>query len=179
MKKPMTSPLNHPGIVAVTFLCLFLLMGCGYQMVGKETHVPAGLASIAIPTFKNVTFEPGIEVPFTQGFLKELILDRRVKVVDRTDADSILEGVVMTFNIFAVSFDKSGFVLEYQIAVLLNLTLKKRTGEVLWEEKNLSETLWFRASSDALTNEANKAAALQRIGRLIAERLRNRFFYNF
>jgi hypothetical protein len=85
----------------------------------------------------------------------------------------------MTFNIFAVSFDKSGFVLEYQIAVLLNLTLKKRTGEVLWEEKNLSETLWFRASSDALTNEANKAAALQRIGRLIAERLRNRFFYNF
>jgi outer membrane lipopolysaccharide assembly protein LptE/RlpB len=179
MKKPMTLPLNRTGIVTVTLLCFLLLSGCGYQMVGKETHVPAGLASVAIPTFKNLTFEPGIEVPFSQGFLKEFILDRRVKVVDRTEADSILEGVVMAFNIFAVSFDKSGFVLEYQITALLNLTLKKRTGEVLWEEKNLSETLWFRASSDALTNEANKAAALQRIGRLIAERLRNRFHYNF
>ncbi|PIX22028.1 MAG: hypothetical protein COZ69_12140, partial [Deltaproteobacteria bacterium CG_4_8_14_3_um_filter_45_9] len=110
MKKPITLPLNHTGIVTVTFLCLFLLMGCGYQMVGKETHVPPGLNSIAIPTFKNQTFEPGIEVPFTQGFLKEFILDRRVKVVDRTGADSILEGIVKSFNIYSVSYDKAGFV---------------------------------------------------------------------
>jgi len=160
-------------------VCVVLLMGCGYQMVGKETHIPPGLNSIAIPTFKNLTFEPGIEVQFTQGFLRDFILDRRVKVVDREEADSILEGAVLAFNIFSVSYDRSGFVLEYQINVLLSLTLKKRTGEVLWQEKGLSENLWFRASSDVLINEANKAAAIQRIGRLMAERVRNRFFYNF
>jgi len=160
-------------------ICIILIMGCGYQMVGKDTHIPPGLNSVAIPTFKNLTFEPGIEVQFTQGFLREFILDRRVKVVDRAEADSILEGVVLGFNIFSVSYDKSGFVLEYQINVLLSLTLKKRSGEVLWQEKGLSENLWFRASSDVLINEANKAAALQRIGRLMAERVRDRFFYNF
>ncbi len=160
-------------------VCLVLLMGCGYQMVGKETHIPPGLNSIAIPTFKNLTFEPGIEVQFTQGFLREFILDRRVKVVDRAEADSLLEGVVVSYNLFSVAYDKSGFVSEYQINVLVSLALKKRTGEVIWEEKSLFETLWFRASSDVLVNEANKAAALQRIGRLIAERIRNRFFYNF
>ena len=100
-------------------------------------------------------------------------------MVDREEADSILEGAVLAFNIFSVSYDRSGFVLEYQINVLLSLTLKKRTGEVLWQEKGLSENLWFRASSDVLINEANKAAAIQRIGRLMAERVRNRFFYNF
>src|SRR4030042_4909250 len=52
-------------------LSMVLLVGCGYQMVGKETHVPPGLNSISIPTFKNQTFEPGIEVQLTQGFLKE------------------------------------------------------------------------------------------------------------
>jgi len=154
-------------------------LGCGYQMVGKETHVPPGLNSLSIPTFKNQTYEPGIEIPFTQGFLREFIRDRRVNVVDRTKADSALEGVIKSFDIFSVSYDKSGLALEYEIRVVLDLTLKKRTGEILWEEKNFSEIRWFRASSNVLANEANKAVALQQIGRFSAERIRNRFFYNF
>lgn len=163
------------------FLCFsfFVPLGCGYQMVGKETHVPPGLNSLAVPTFKNQTFEPGIEVPFTQGFLKEFIRDRRVNVVDRKGADSVLEGVIKSFAIYSVSYDKSGLVLEYEVRVILDLTLKKRTGEVLWEERNFSESRWFRASSDVLVNETNKAVALQQIGRFSAERIRNRFFYNF
>src|SRR4030066_500433 len=163
------------------FLCFsfFMPLGCGYQMVGKETHVPPGLNSLALPTFKNQPFEPGVEVPFTQGFLKEFIRDRRVNVVDRKEADSILEGAIKAFYIFSVSYDKSGLALEYEIRVVLDLTLKKRTGEILWEEKDFSEIRWFRASSNVLANEANKAVALQQIGRFSAERIRNRFFYNF
>lgn len=162
-------------------LCFsFLLpLGCGYQMVGKETHVPPGLNSLSIPTFKNQTYEPGIEIPFTQGFLREFIRDRRVNVVERTKADSVLEGRIKSFNIYSVSYDKSGLALEYEIGVMLDLALKKSTGEIIWEEKNLSEIRWFRASSNVLVNEANKAAAIQEIGRFSAERIRNRFFYNF
>lgn len=158
---------------------MVLLMGCGYQMVGMETHVPPGLTSIAISTFQNKTFEPGIEIPFTQAFLREFIQDRRVKVADKAQADSILEGVVTSFYIYAISFDLSGFVLEYQTLVTLDLTLKDRTGKVLWEEKGFTETRWFRASSQVLTNEANKQAAIQETGRFVAQRLRGRFFYNF
>jgi len=175
----MTLPLNKTGILAVTLLCFFLLSACGYQMVGKETHVPPGLNSVAVPTFKNRTYEPGIEVPFTQAFLNEFILDRRVNVVNRAQADSLLEGTIMNFVMYSVSFDQSGRVVEYQTIVTLDLTLKDRAGKVLWEEKNFSETEWFRASSGILINEANKAAAIQKIARLVAERLRNRFFQNF
>jgi outer membrane lipopolysaccharide assembly protein LptE/RlpB len=155
------------------------LMACGYQMVGKETHVPPGLSSVAVPTFKNRTYEPGIEVPFTQAFLNEFILDRRVNVVSRAQADSVLEGVITDFRMYSVSYDRSGQVLEYQANVVLDVILKDRAGKVLWEEKNFSETQWFRASSGILINESNKAAAIQKIGRLVAERLRNRFFQNF
>jgi outer membrane lipopolysaccharide assembly protein LptE/RlpB len=158
---------------------LFLLLGCGYQLVGKETHVPPGLTSVAIPTFANQTFEPGIEVPFTQGFLREFIRERRVKVLDRGDADSTLEGVIKHFSIASVSYDQSGLVLEYQTTVIIDLTLKKRTGEVIWKESDLSETRWYRTSSNVLFNEASKAAAIQQIGTFVAERVRNRFFYNF
>jgi len=158
---------------------MLVLLGCGYQLVGKETHVPPGLNSVAIPTFVNQTFEPGIEVPFTQAFLTEFIQDRRVKVLDRSEADSVLEGVIKSFNIYSVSYDRSGLVSEYQTAVVIDLTLKKRTGEVLWVIKDFSETNWFRASSNVLISESNKTAAIQQLGRFIAERLRSRFFYNF
>ena len=148
-------------------------------MVGKKTHVPPGLNSVAIPTFKNQTFEPGIEIPFTQAFLREFIQERRVNVVDRAEADSVLEGIIKQFSIYSVSYDKSGFVMEYQTNVVLDLTLKDRAGKVLWEEKDFSEIRWFRASSSVLTNEVNKQAAIQETGRFVAERLRSRFFYNF
>jgi len=160
-------------------LCLVLCGGCGYQMVGKETHVPSGLNSIAIPTFVNQTLESGIEIPFTTGFLKEFIQDRRIKVVDRREADSFLEGVIKDVNIYSVAYDQSGLATEYQTTVVIDLTLKNRKGEILWREKDLSETRWYRVSVSPLMSESNRAAALQQTGRFLAERIRYRFFHNF
>lgn len=167
------------GKCLFAILFVILVWGCGYQLVGKETHLPPGISSIAVPTFINKTLEPGIEIPFTQAFLREFILDRRVKVVDRKEADSVLEGFINYYEFHAVSFDRSGRALEYQTNVRADLVLKRRDGEILWREKDLSETRWYRTSPDVLTNEANKDAALQQIGQLMAERIRNRFFFNF
>jgi len=160
-------------------LCLFLVWGCGYQMTGSKTHLPPGISSIAIPTFVNQTFEPGIEIQFTRAFLNDFITDRRVNVVDRAQADSVLEGTIKTFRIGSVAYDAEGFVSEYRTTVVVDLTLKRRDGEILWKENNLSESRWFRTSSGVLLNEGIKSAAIQNIGALVAERVRNRFFYNF
>lgn len=160
-------------------ICVALLLGCGYQMVGKETHLPPDLTSISIPTFSNQTFEPGIEVPFTQGFLREFINDRRIRVVNRGEADSVLEGVIKSFNIYSVAYDKSGIATEYQTNVIIDLVLKKQTGELLWKQEDFSESQWYRTSLSVLITESNKAAAIQEIGRFMAERIRNRFFHNF
>jgi len=158
---------------------MVMLWGCGYKMVGKETHLPPGLNSLCIPTFVNQTFEPGIEVPFTQGFLREFIQDRRVKVVGRNEADSILEGVIKFFQIYSTSYDRSGIAMEYQTTVVLDLTLKKKTGEVLWVEKDLTDSRVYRTSTNILISESNKAAAIQTLARFMAERIRNRFFHHF
>jgi outer membrane lipopolysaccharide assembly protein LptE/RlpB len=160
-------------------LWITLLLGCGYQLVGKETHVPPGLTSVAIPTFGNLTFEPGIEVQFTRGFLTEFIQDRRVKVVDRSEADCVLEGVIKSLTIYSVAYDQSGLAKEYQTSVVIDLVLKKRNGETIWVQNDVSETQWYKASSAVLISESTKAAAIQQIGKYVAEKMRNRFFYNF
>jgi outer membrane lipopolysaccharide assembly protein LptE/RlpB len=160
-------------------ILMVLVAGCGYQMVGKQTQVPPGLNSIAIPTFLNQTLEPGIEVQLTQGFLREFIFDRRVRVVGRREADSILEGVIKSFRRFSVAYNQSGIALEYQVTMVVDLTLKKQTGEVLWKEQNLTETRYYRTAPSAIMSESNKDAAVQLIGSIMAERIRNRVFHEF
>jgi hypothetical protein len=59
-----------------------------------------------------------------------------------------LEGVIKSFNII-VSYDRSGLVLEYQTNVVLDL---KKIGEIVWTEKGLTETRWYRASSSVLVS---------------------------
>ncbi len=161
------------------FPLLLVLYGCGYQLAGKETHLPPGVTSVAIPTLKNLTLEPGIEVTFTQAFLNEFIQDQRVKVVDRSQADSVLEGTLKTFYILSVSYDVSGFALEYQTVVVMDINLKKKSGEVVWSEKDLMERARYRTSPNVIATEDNRVAAIQQIAQSLAERVRNRFFYNF
>jgi outer membrane lipopolysaccharide assembly protein LptE/RlpB len=163
----------------VPILVMVLLWGCGYQLVGKETHLPPGITSVAIPTFVNRTYQPGIEVPFTQAFLDDFIRDKRIKVVDRAAADSVLEGTIHSYRLSTGSTDQQGFVSEYRATVVVDLALKRPSGEVIWKENNLSETRWFRTSSDALINEASQFQVIRQIASLVAERVRNRFFYNF
>ncbi len=163
----------------VLILVIALVWGCGYHVVGKETHLPPGVTSVAIPTFVNRTYEPGIEVPFTQAFLNDFIRDQRVRVLDKSVADSVLEGTIHSFGIWTVAYDVGGFVSEYRTSVVLDLTLKKRDGETIWKEANLSENRWFRSSSNVLDNETSKFQAIRDIATLVAERVRNRFYYNF
>jgi outer membrane lipopolysaccharide assembly protein LptE/RlpB len=164
----------------LTCASILLLCGCGYQLVGKETHIPPGVTSIAIPTFVNATLEPGLEIPFTQAFRREFIFDRRIKVVDSKEADSILTGVIKSFNsITSVAYDAAGFATEYQATAVVDLVLKRRSGEILWIENNLSDIQWYRASSSGVVNEANKNNAAEQIAETLGERARDRFFYNF
>ena len=160
-------------------LLLFLPIGCGYQLAGKTTHLPPGVTSIAIPTLTNLTLEPGLEIHFTQAFLREFIQDKRVSVVSRQTADSTLEGIIKSFTMFSVSYDTSGYALEYQTIVIMDLTLKKRDGVILWREKDLMERAWYRTSPSVIATEDNKNNAIQQIAKSLAEKVRNRFFYNF
>ena len=163
----------------LALVCVATLCGCGYQLAGRGTHLPPGVTSVAIPTLVNKTLEPGVEIAFTQAFLREFIKDRRVKVVDRREADSVVEGIIKSFYIFSASYDKSGYALEYQTVVTMDIALKKRNGEILWAEKDLIEMQWYRTNPSVIATEDNRVNAIQQVAKSVAERILNRFYYNF
>ncbi len=163
-------------------IIFFLLVGagCGYRLGGEGFGPSPEIRSIAIPTFINETYEAGIETIVTNALLRELIKDRRVKVVGEDEADAIMEGTVKSFSISSVAYDPTGVVLEYRTWVALDVILKRnKKGEVLWSKRGLMESDVYRVSSDVLLTEAEKERAIQKIARELARRIRRRLFEGF
>jgi hypothetical protein len=160
-------------------LGLLLLAGtsCGYRLEGEGFSPSPSIRSIAIPTFTNETYEPGIETIVTNALLKEFIKDRRVKILGQDEADAVMEGTVRSFNTSSVAYDPAGLVLEYRTWVTVDIIVKRtRRGEVLWSERDLSESDTYRVSSDVRFTEAQKEEAIQVIAGKLAGRIRRGFF---
>ncbi len=79
-------------ILAALFLCLalFSLSGCGYRLGSAKPAQLANVTKIAIPTFKNKTYEPGVEVLLADTTIKQFQQDGTYEIVPDDRADAIL-----------------------------------------------------------------------------------------
>ena len=177
---PTTIPVMKPIRAHFSFSIIFFLlvgMGCGYRFAGEGIGPSPEIRSIAIPTFTNGTYEAGIETTVTNAILRELIKDRRVKVVGVDEADATMEGTVTSFSTSSVAYDPTGLVLEYRTWVSLDVIVKrKKTGEVLWSKRGLTESEVYRVSSEVLFTEVEKDRAIQEIAEELARRIRRGLF---
>jgi hypothetical protein len=163
-------------------IIFFLLVGtgCGYRFGGEGFGPSPEIRSIAIPTFINETYEAGIETIVTNALLRELVKDRRVKVVGEDEADAIVEGTVKSFSISSVAYDPTGVVLEYRAWVTLDVFLRRgKKGPILWSKRGLMESDVYRISSDVLLTEAEKDRSIERISVELARTVRRRLFEAF
>jgi len=76
-------------------LCL-LFPGCfGYHVGPIQPHYMAGIHSIAVPTFRNETLIPRIEVLVTDAVIRQIQEDGTYKVASSADtADAVLEAEI-------------------------------------------------------------------------------------
>ena len=80
-----------------SLLVLFLavaLTGCGYRLGVDRPSKMAGFTKLAVPTFKNETLEPRLEVLLTNAVIKKLQMDGAYKIVSVADADAVLYGTI-------------------------------------------------------------------------------------
>ncbi|MBI1804051.1 MAG: LptE family protein [Ignavibacteriae bacterium] len=85
-------------IITVLVPVLVIMQGCFYSLKGSS--VPAHLKTIAIPLFDDQSGagEPGLRERFTNKLIERFRQDNSLQVADRTHADSILEGVIVTVS---------------------------------------------------------------------------------
>ena len=164
---------RRPRHAAVGLLLVFaacLATGCGYSFRG---NLPSHIKTVAVPIFKNRTEAPGLENTITSAVISAFSNGGRLRVVPVEQADSILEGEIVGYQIDGAGFDRNQNVQAYHLRVVLNVTFRDvRQNKMLWEENGLAQTADFQVQgqvSDTLAQGGGAASqAATDIGRKIA-----------
>lgn len=117
-------------------LCLFLWVSpaCGPYSFSSSgaTHIK----TVAIPVFQDQTAEFGIKEKLTQEVINEFTRDNTLRITDRRNADSLIEGTVVQVVDRAGAFTSDEKVQDIQVFITVRVRyedLVKR--KVLWEEE--------------------------------------------
>jgi len=166
---------------AIILLCVGLLWGgCGYRLARSDNPQLANIHTIAIPYFKNRTFEPEAEKVFACAFIDEFIESKRLAVVGEDRADIILRGTVKKLVEDAIAYNRDDKALEYRMDVVVDIQVEERTtGSVLWKRKNLRHSEEFPVGEDIMLSEAAKRASLEKLAADLAERVHDSIIEGF
>jgi outer membrane lipopolysaccharide assembly protein LptE/RlpB len=114
----------------------------GYTMESPYRH---GVSTVAVPIWQRGSkeFRRDIEIQLTEALVKTIQAETPYRIVDRTKADTILEGTLVSITQHVLSFDPNNAqAREIEITMTVDFTWKDlRTGRILAEKKK------FRASA--------------------------------
>jgi hypothetical protein len=138
--------------VALGSLCL---IGClGYQIGPVKPYYLRDVHTIAIPTFKNKTLLPRIEVLVTDTVIKQFQQDGTFKIAGDESADAILKGEIIRVD-RSPARSVRGNVLataEFVLTIQLKYTLEDRAGKKLAGSQTYGSTSFF-VGTDVTTDE--------------------------
>ena len=131
---------------------LILLTGCGYQQQGTASSSNSNyqwtslyrqdVHTIAVPIFTNVSFTRGDEMNLTKAVITQIEQRTPYKVVDRDQADTILEGQITRVRKQSISTDRSSNLPQEQLyTIRVDFTWKDlRSGQVLVTRKDFEQS---------------------------------------
>lgn len=152
----------------VLAVCL-TVYGCGYSFA--NSRLSNDYRSIAVPAFKNESFEPNIHIRVTNALIRELNADGRLRVVDEPSAaDLALRGTITDFEARAISFTTSDNIGQFRITILANAMLEETsTGRVVWQKQSIRGTDFYQTQGGRTREEALEEASEALVERLIYE----------
>jgi hypothetical protein len=173
---------NHAGIIILAML-LMAISSCGYRLSGKGSLVPEGTRTIAVPAFINSTNEPYVDLEVTKAVVDEFIADGRLRIVDVEVADLALRGMVVNYEVTALSFTADSFAQQYKVRIVVNVSLEDlRAKKTLWKEAGIEAVFIsdYKVSiGDITATKIAKESAIQKASQDIAWTLRSRVLEGF
>jgi hypothetical protein len=140
----------------LSLLLAVLFSGCAGYHLGPAT--PAYLRqihSIAVPTFRNNTLVPRIEVLVTGTVIKQFQQDGTFRIANEANADAILKGEIVAVG-RSPARSVRGNVLsttEFNLSLRVNYTLVGRDGKPIGGGGSASGTTSFFVGTDVSTDE--------------------------
>lgn len=150
------------------------LWGCGYT---TQSSLDSRYQTVFVPAFHNQSKEYDLAAPLTNAVIRKFVTDGRLRVVDHDQADLVLEGAILNYQLKGITYDENDEVTQFMLAVQAGARLSdRRTGEVLWEDKYLTgETSFYtRASGQSSDRLRGNAEAYLQTVRSFATEEENR-----
>ncbi len=157
------------------FFCLFLSVvlfhfGCGYALVGRGGFWPEHIQTMAVPVFKNMTFQHGLENILTSAVIEKFEQYGRVEIIkSEANADSVLKGIIKNYHIQPI-LNNAGRAAEYRIeitaAIMLRDEVKKET---YWRDDYFHFSNQYELSENLASSIENKRTAWEDAGEDFAE----------
>ena len=167
-------------LCAAIVLFAVVLPGCrGYQYAFDHNQLPQDVQIIAIPFFKNNTYESNIEAVFTAATMDEFIKNKRFNVVSQ-GGDATLSGVVKEFRTVSIAYSAEDRARQYRASVMLEVTLRHNTtGDVLWRNDKMKDDEEYSVSENVAYTTDNKDLAIERMALELAERIYEEIVFGY
>lgn len=136
-------------------LAAFLLAGCGYKLGEIRPTPMRSVRTLAVPTFKNRTYEPRVEVLLADTLIKQLQQDGTYTIVSDNTADAILNCTLEKIERRSLRSVQNNVLAtsEFGISLEVNYRVTDRvTGIVLMEGRVRGNASFF-ADNDLQTTE--------------------------
>jgi len=158
--------------LALLLVALFAVTGCGYKLGEIRPTPMRAVRTLAVPTFKNDTYEPRIEVLFADTLVKRLQRDGTYQIVNTGQADAILYCTITRIdrnalrsvqnNVLATS--EFGLTVRVRFEVVdqttgARLMTGERVGRASFFSGNDLQTVQRQAMSTAASDIADSLAS--------------------
>ena len=152
-------------------LLTLLLNGCGYHLIGTGSTLPEHLKTLSIPVFTNSSTQPEIHRELTSAIINAFITDGRVKVVRKGQADMVMKGNLLSYELKTVSFNSNNFATGYIVKLGVNVEVIDTIKNKPYLKQDLKTEWNYTAGTDIVDLESARLGALSEAYRVLGNRL--------
>ncbi|MBN1465407.1 LptE family protein [candidate division KSB1 bacterium] len=121
------------GGLLILFGMLFVFSCSYYSLKGS---LPPHLNTVAVPLFDNRTPEFGITENLTDAVIDEFIRDGSLKIADRSAADVLITGSIISVNDRAGAFDQQETVQDIKVYISVQVECTDQVKrQAMWNER--------------------------------------------
>jgi outer membrane lipopolysaccharide assembly protein LptE/RlpB len=141
-------------LVAAVAACAFL-GGCGYKLGEIRPTPMRSVRTLAVPTFKNKTYEPRVEVLLADTLIKTLQEDGTYAIVSDDTADAIMYCTLNKLQRRSLRSVQNNVLATAEFGLSLDIAYEvtdRLTGSILKKGRVRGESSFF-SSNDLQTTE--------------------------
>jgi outer membrane lipopolysaccharide assembly protein LptE/RlpB len=151
---------------AALLAAVLMLTGCGYKLGEIRPTPMRSVRDLSVPTFKNNTYEPRLEVMFADTLVKRLQQDGSYHIVNSDQADAILNCTITKIDRNALRSVQNNVLATSEFGLTVQVrydVVDQKTGAILMSGVSVGRTSFF-SGNDLQTIErqamSNAAADL-------------------